>query len=88
LLDLPTPRYAHLPVAVNTQGEKLSKQTLAAPVDAKRPLPVLIRVLDFLSQTLPGDLTDADLDDVWSWAIRNWRAEAVSSVRSIVVPET
>ncbi|MGB9151240.1 MAG: tRNA glutamyl-Q(34) synthetase GluQRS, partial [Burkholderiales bacterium] len=29
LLDLPTPHYLHLPVAVNERGEKLSKQTLA-----------------------------------------------------------
>jgi glutamyl-Q tRNA(Asp) synthetase len=87
LLSLPTPRYAHLPVAVNAQGEKLSKQTLAAPVDAKKPLPVLIRVLAFLGQSPPADLMDAGLESAWSWAIGNWRLERVSSVRSIVVSE-
>jgi glutamyl-Q tRNA(Asp) synthetase len=87
LLGLPTPRYAHLPVAVNAQGEKLSKQTLAAPVDAKKPMAVLIRALAFLGQSPPVDLMDASLDNAWSWAVENWRPERVSSVRSIVVSE-
>ncbi|MEX2163314.1 MAG: hypothetical protein WD823_03620 [Sulfuricaulis sp.] len=42
LLKLPTPKYLHLPVALNEIGEKLSKQTLAAPLDPARPLPALI----------------------------------------------
>lgn len=85
LLDLPTPRYAHLPVAVNAQGEKLSKQTLAAPVDAKKPVATLVRVLTFLGQSPPADLMDAGLDNAWSWAIGNWRPEKVTPARSIVV---
>jgi glutamyl-Q tRNA(Asp) synthetase len=36
LLELPTPRYAHLPAAVNALGAKLSKQTLARPLDPRR----------------------------------------------------
>jgi glutamyl-Q tRNA(Asp) synthetase len=32
VLGLPTPRYLHVPVLRNEQGEKLSKQTGAAPV--------------------------------------------------------
>lgn len=52
-LGLPQPRYAHLPVAVNEDGEKLSKQTLAAPVDAAHPGPALVSALIFLGQQPP-----------------------------------
>ena len=55
-LGLPVPRYAHLPVAVNAQGEKLSKQTGAAPIDPARPLPLLVQALRFLGQQPPVDL--------------------------------
>jgi glutamyl-Q tRNA(Asp) synthetase len=34
LLDYAVPEYLHVPVVTNAQGEKLSKQTQAAPVDA------------------------------------------------------
>jgi glutamyl-Q tRNA(Asp) synthetase len=35
-LDLPTPRYLHVPVVATPEGEKLSKQTGALAVDADR----------------------------------------------------
>lgn len=40
-LGLPTPRYAHLPLIVDTQGRKLSKSTNALPIDDANPLPAL-----------------------------------------------
>jgi glutamyl-Q tRNA(Asp) synthetase len=83
LLGLPTPRYAHLPVAVNPQGEKLSKQTLAAPIDASRPLPLLIEAMRFLGQpALPGPAS-TDLQSFWTWAIASWRIERVPRARRI-----
>lgn len=40
-LDLPTPRYLHLPLLMDPSGQKLSKSAAALPVDDTRPLPVL-----------------------------------------------
>ena len=47
LLGLPTPAYAHCPVAITATGEKLSKQTLAPAVDAGRGAAELLRALRF-----------------------------------------
>jgi glutamyl-Q tRNA(Asp) synthetase len=83
LLGLPLPRYAHLPVAANAQGEKLSKQTLAQPLDATRPLPSLIAALRFLGQQVPGELAHGDAAALWKWAVTNWDAARVPRCRSI-----
>jgi glutamyl-Q tRNA(Asp) synthetase len=40
-LELPTPSYAHLPLIVDTAGQKLSKSLAALPVDGADPLPAL-----------------------------------------------
>jgi glutamyl-Q tRNA(Asp) synthetase len=85
LLHLPTPRYAHLPVAVNAQGEKLSKQTLAPPVDRNNPLPLLVRALDFLGQQPPVELLEGEIESLWRWAVRHWQPDAVPRVGAIVL---
>jgi glutamyl-Q tRNA(Asp) synthetase len=60
-LGYPTPRYLHIPAAVNHAGEKLSKQTGAAPIAAQRE--ALRRALSFLGQPQTDDLAQA----VRSW---------------------
>ncbi len=74
LLGLPTPAYAHLPVAVDATGAKLSKQTLAAPLDARNPLPALFAAAAFLGQNPPPELCRSlcrpASADFWAWARR------------------
>lgn len=54
LLGVPTPRYLHVPLVRDAQGEKLSKQTGAAAADtASRPLDVLRAAGDALGLHLP-----------------------------------
>lgn len=86
LLGYPTPRYAHLPVAGNAAGEKLSKQTLARAVEDARPQQVLADALDFLGQAPPAGLADADLDALWRWALANWSLARVPRQRLVPAP--
>jgi glutamyl-Q tRNA(Asp) synthetase len=86
LLGLAEPRYAHLPVAVNAAGEKLSKQTFAPAVDAARPLPALAAALSFLGQQPPGELARGNLKEFWDWALRNWSLDRVPRVASAAIP--
>ncbi len=83
LLGLPVPNYMHLPVAVNEAGEKLSKQTLAAPVDESHPVRTLLHVLDFLRQNPPAELADCDVGSVLDWAIDNWHPARMRGIRTI-----
>lgn len=61
LLGLPTPRYRHLPLALDAQGCKLSKSEGACPVDAAQPLPALRRALGFLGVPTSDAGKPADL---------------------------
>lgn len=72
MLQLPTPRYAHLPVVVNAAGQKLSKQTFAPPLDDRRPLPALCEALRFLGLSLPAELRDVEIDELLAWAVTQW----------------
>jgi glutamyl-Q tRNA(Asp) synthetase len=67
-LGLPTPAYLHLPVALDARGDKLSKQTRAAPVDVAAPIATLAGALRFLGHGHVVDALGADPDlpvDVW-----------------------
>ncbi|MDN5936843.1 MAG: glutamate--tRNA ligase family protein, partial [Nitrosospira sp.] len=77
LLGYPTPAYLHLPVAVNAQGEKLSKQTHAAPIDTSDPVSQLMLAIRFLGQAPPKELTGSNVTSFWKWATKNWKAEMI-----------
>jgi glutamyl-Q tRNA(Asp) synthetase len=71
-LGLTTPAYLHVPIAVNAAGEKLSKQTQAAPLPPD-PLPVLLAAWRFLDQTLPeGSEQPASVAEFWRHAVAAW----------------
>jgi glutamyl-Q tRNA(Asp) synthetase len=85
LLGLPTPHYAHLPVAVNAQNEKLSKQTLAAPITAQAAPESLFTALQFLGQQPPSALKKASLAEIWTWAIAHWQLTNVPKQTKIAI---
>lgn len=85
-LGLPTPSYCHLPVAVNTRGEKLSKQTHAPALDGMEPQQALVATLRFLGQTPPADAVEWNVSDIWRWANSAWDMDKVPHTRSLPAP--
>jgi glutamyl-Q tRNA(Asp) synthetase len=77
VLGFDTPEYFHLPVAVNDQGQKLSKQTHAAPVPVKGGSQELERVLRFLGQNLPAELTGAPPAELIEWGVNYWAPSTI-----------
>jgi len=77
LLGLSTPTYLHLPIVVNAQGEKLSKQTLASPVDKHNAAATLFDALVFLHQQPPADLHANTVEEILAWAVAQWRPDRI-----------
>lgn len=71
-MGLPTPRYMHLPVLLDMAGQKLSKQTLATPLNDRKPLPALLQTARYLGLTPPEP--PATVAEFWNWAQSAWRS--------------
>lgn len=83
-LGISTPHYAHIPVASNTAGEKLSKQTLAPAIEAKDASAWLIKALAFLGQNPPFELITNTPSEILSWAKQHWQLEKIPKQRTII----
>jgi len=66
LFGLPQPEYSHLPLVMNEDGKKLSKQSLSWPVDSHDPLRSLLQAARFLGQ-IPSTDAPSNLDEFWEW---------------------
>jgi glutamyl-Q tRNA(Asp) synthetase len=82
-LGLTTPEYAHLPLAIDANGIKLSKSTGAAAIDARQPARELWRTLQYLKQGPPSDLRRAPVATLWEWAIEHWQAQPLAGLRQM-----
>ncbi len=78
-LGLVTPEYLHLPVVLDSDGCKLSKQTLAAPLNDADPMPVLKQAADFLGLDMEADV--ASPTEFWQQATRLWDRCALPPLR-------
>lgn len=85
LLNLPTPSYLHLPVALDVNGRKLSKQTRAQAVPLTDPKPHLVAALRFLNHEPPLAIQAAELDAIWRWAVEHWSLRRIPRQRGIVL---
>ncbi len=73
-LSLPAPRYAHIPVAVDKNDDKLSKHSKAATLDSLDPLNTLQRAWHFLGQK---GFETRTINDFWLQATDHWQISQV-----------
>jgi len=69
--------YLHVPVVVDLQGQKLSKQTRASPVSLHNPGATLFDLLNLLQQQPPANLGNAPIKEILDWAIEHWQPTAL-----------
>lgn len=72
-LAMTTPLYMHIPIVKNQQGEKLSKQTQAAPISTLKVRANLYQAFQFLNMNPPQTMLSNSISECWSWAIKQWR---------------
>ncbi|WP_407315013.1 tRNA glutamyl-Q(34) synthetase GluQRS [Pseudomonas sp. nanlin1] len=83
LLGLPAPRYLHVPLIIQPDGNKLGKSYRSPPLPADQAAPLLVRALLALGQSIDPHLAQASPADVMRWAIAHWAPEAIPKVRAL-----
>lgn len=82
-LGLPTPRYAHLPVLLGPDGQKLSKQNLAPAIRSSQIAALLPKIAVLLGQELPES---GQVSALLATIARNWRMSAVPRRLAVTDP--
>lgn len=83
-LGLPTPHYLHLPLALDADGRKLSKQDSALPVQGDDPLPALRCALEFLGLPAARWRGITTIEPLLRAAIDSFDVAAIPRTASIV----
>lgn len=83
LLGLPQPVYGHIPVIINDQGQKLSKQHHASALNLNDPSTTLFQALQYLKQDPPPELKENTPSDILSWAIENWQIKSLLNIKQL-----
>lgn len=72
-----SPHWLHIPVILNEQGQKLSKQTHAPALDNNKPADNLFRALDALGQNPPANLAIDSPESLLEWGLKHWQRSAI-----------
>jgi len=84
LLGDAVPTYLHVPIAIDREGQKLSKQT-RAPALPDEPVPALLAAWRFLDQPAPREAL-RDVAAFWQHALRAWSPARLPPVSMLPAP--
>jgi glutamyl-Q tRNA(Asp) synthetase len=85
-LGLPTPRYAHLPLVVEPDGEKLSKTLRSVSLQPERASRELLGALNLLRQAPPVALLQETPQTILGWALEHWKPANLERVQKATAP--
>ncbi|KPU52005.1 glutamyl-queuosine tRNA(Asp) synthetase [Pseudomonas fluorescens] len=85
LLGLPQPRYLHIPLITQPDGNKLGKSYRSPPLTEDQATPLLLRALRALGQNPGTELAYATPREVLNWGIAHWDASLIP--RTLNLPE-
>lgn len=86
LCRLPVPsHFYHLPLLYGENGQKLSKQNLATPIDTTHPSQLLITALMLLGQPTDAAMIDAKPDEILNFAIEHWDQTALKHRQKLAI---
>jgi len=82
-LGYSTPIYAHVPIAVNQLGQKLSKQHFATPIAVTNKHNLLHTALQFLGLKPPFSNSSLEVDQQLQWGVQHWDIHNVPKLANI-----
>jgi glutamyl-Q tRNA(Asp) synthetase len=84
LLGYTQPQYLHLPVLIDQNGYKLSKQNHAPAVNPEHAQALLYCALQVLGQAPPPALRQASIAHLWEWTAHHWQRAKIPPLSEIV----
>jgi glutamyl-Q tRNA(Asp) synthetase len=85
-LDLPVPRYVHVPLLTEPDGEKLAKSRSSLAVDGADPITMLVETLALMGLRLPSNTKAAEGSDILHCAVQHWRPGYLDGIRTVKLP--
>jgi len=85
ILNKTAPQFGHIPLAVTSQGYKLSKQNNAPAINIKQPQISLIKALEFLGQQPPKELLTCSAKEIIHWATQHWQRNLIPKQTEISI---
>jgi glutamyl-Q tRNA(Asp) synthetase len=85
--NAPIPRYLHIPLAVQADGSKLSKQNYAPAINPTQAQQHLLKALAFLGQPTEEVTTESSVDEILNYAIDHWSPKAIPRMQNLPSPE-
>lgn len=77
LLGLRQPRYLHVPLIIQPDGNKLGKSYRSPPLTPDQATPLLLRALRALGQQPGTELLHASPRELLNWGIAHWEATQI-----------